>query len=305
MLSSKTETTTVAILGSGPSGLACALTLSRSMVDTTVISSEGTPPRNTASPFVAALPGMDRNSPADVRASIREDILSYPFARFINSDATAIQIHETGFKLDLVNGSSVIAEKVLLATGMIDIFPEVANLADYWGSSIINCPFCHGYEWRNKRWGIYADRQEVLDAAEVYRHWSTDLTYFIDPSLHLTAERRAQFEGLGISICDTHPDTVKGKDGSLVEAVFSDGHKIAIDCMLVYPFQRQTDVVKALDLQLTPDGYAGVDEGYRTSVAGIYAAGDMIYAGHQNTPTALHMGNMAAAAIVMDLSFKK
>ncbi|WP_298820626.1 FAD-dependent oxidoreductase [uncultured Roseibium sp.] len=56
---------------------------------------------------------------------------------------------------------------------------------------------------------------------------------------------------------------------------------------------------------ITPDGYAGVDEGYRTSVAGIYAAGDMIYAGHQNTPTALHMGNMAAAAIVMDLSFKK
>lgn len=305
MPTNTSDRTTVAILGSGPSGLACALTLSRSMVETIVISSDGTAPRNTASPFVAALPGMDRNSPAEVRAAIRKDILSYPFARFRNSDATALQNQASGFQLDLSDGSSVFADKVLLAMGMVDIYPDVANLADYWGSSIINCPFCHGYEWRNTRWGIYADRQEVLDAAEVYRHWSNELTYFIDPSLHLTEERRTQFESLGISICEALPVAVNGTGGSLTEAVFSDQQPIAIDCMLVFPFQKQTKLVTALDLQLTSDGYVGVDEGFRTSVSGIYAAGDITYAGHQNTPTALHMGNMAAATIVMDLCFKK
>ncbi|WP_306145061.1 NAD(P)/FAD-dependent oxidoreductase [Roseibium sp. MMSF_3412] len=298
------DKTQVAIIGGGPAGLAAALTLSRSMM-TSIVFDAPTPSRNAASPFVAALPGLDKREPGDVRKAIRKDIASYPYATIEETGITTIE-HETG-GLTLVrdDGSSVTADRVLLAAGMVDILPEVPGLDDCWGRSVINCPFCHGIEWQNARWGIFAHRPEVLDAAEIYRNWTNKLTYFVAPELSLSPERRQQIRDLGVSIVDDLPNRLHSDGGDLQQAELADGKRVALDCLLVFPHQRQTGLVDALDLSLSDAGYVNVDEGSRTSQPRIYAAGDLTYAGHQNTPTALHMGNMAAASIVMDHCFGK
>ncbi|WP_434052033.1 MAG: NAD(P)/FAD-dependent oxidoreductase [Roseibium sp.] len=298
------EKTQVAIIGGGPAGLAAALTLSRSMM-TSIVFDAPAPPRNAASPFVAALPGLDKKAPVDVRKAISDDISSYPFAVLDDKAITGIKREADGFTLIRDDGSLVTADKVLLATGMVDVLPDLPGLEDCWGRSVINCPFCHGIEWRNARWGIHAHRPEVLDAAEIYRNWTGYLTYFVGPTLSLSQKRRRQIANLGADIVGGLPKRLHSKDGNLQIAELSDGTAITLDCLLVFPHQRQTSFVDALGVAMTDAGYVNVDDGFRTSLPGIYAAGDLTYPGHQNTPTALHMGNMAAASIVMDQCFGK
>ncbi|MEM9635643.1 MAG: NAD(P)/FAD-dependent oxidoreductase, partial [Pseudomonadota bacterium] len=160
--------TEVVIIGGGPSGLAAALTLSRSMFRTTVVNTVR-PPRNGSSPFVAALPAMDRRVPAEIRADMRKDVLSYPYTRFLEDDVVEIRPQNSNFVVELGNGDQLMAQVILLATGLQDILPSLDGLDACWGRSVINCPFCHGYEWKDRRWGIYAHRPEVIDAAEIYR----------------------------------------------------------------------------------------------------------------------------------------
>jgi len=296
--------TQVAIIGAGPAGLAAALTLSRSMMKTIVFDA-GTPPRNASSPFVGALPGFDKKPPVDVRQAIRRDIKSYPYARFEDAEITGLQRQDGCFQLTLTDGSILTAEIVVLATGMTDCLPDLEGLGACWGRSIINCPFCHGIEWHGQRWGIYANRPEVVDAAEIYRHWTDQLTYFLAPEISVSEERLAQIRQLGARIEHGLPKRVHHKDGNLIEVEMPDGKSVELDCLLVFPNQRLPELVSNLGASLTDAGYVAVDDGFRTSEAGLYAAGDLVYAGHQNTPTALHMGNMAAASIVMDYCFAK
>ncbi|MES0808716.1 NAD(P)/FAD-dependent oxidoreductase [Roseibium sp. SCPC15] len=295
--------TQVVIIGGGPSGLAAALTLSRSMFRTTVINTVQ-PPRNEASPFVAALPAMDRKVPSEVRAEMRRDVLSYPFARFLDEDVLDIQPQDGGFVVQLGNGGQLTAQVVLLATGMQDTLPSLEGLEECWGRSVINCPFCHGYEWKDRKWGIYAHRQEVIDAAEIYRNWTSDLTYFLDSSIPIPEERRHELADMGITLTSGLPTRVLTEDETLSGVELPDGNRFDLDCMLIFPHQKHVELVSRLDVSLTDTGYIAIDEGFRTTVPGIYAAGDMTYGGHQNTPTALHMGNMAAATIVMDACFR-
>lgn len=298
------EKTQVAIIGGGPAGLAAALTLSRSMM-TSIVFDAPTPSRNAASPFVAALPGLDKRVPGDVRKDIRGDIAAYPYAVIQDTGISAIKRTPDSFKLMRDDGSITAADKVLLATGMVDILPDLPGLEACWGRSAINCPFCHGIEWQDARWGIYAHRPEVLDAAEIYRNWTPNLTYFVAPELSLSPERRQQILDLGADIIDGLPQRLMSETGKLQRVELPGGATTDLDCMLVFPHQRQTGLVDDLDLTMTADGYLTVDDGFRTSEPGIYAAGDLTYPGHQNTPTALHMGNMAAATIVMDHCYGK
>lgn len=296
--------TQVAIIGAGPAGLAAALTLSRSMLNTVVFSA-GTPPRNASSPFVGALPGLDKKTPAAVRNAIRSDIEAYPYVRFEQTGINSIHRNEEGFVLSKEDGTSSPADIVLLATGMIDILPDLEGLEECWGESIINCPFCHGIEWHDTRWGIYGHRPEVVDAAEIYDNWAKNLTYFLAQDLSPGAEREKQLLDLGAVIEQGLPKRVRHENGFLTHVEMADGSAVELDCLLVFPYQRLPELVAGLNLSLTEAGYVAVDEGFRTSQAGLYAAGDLVYPGHQNTPTALHMGNMAAATIVMDCCLRQ
>ncbi|POF29304.1 NAD(P)/FAD-dependent oxidoreductase [Roseibium marinum] len=296
--------TQVAIIGSGPAGLAAALTLSRSMIGS-VVFDEGKPFRNASSPFVAALPGMDKTTPAELRSTVRKEILSYPFARFEDAGVSGIRRIDNGFELSLENVGNLTAETLLLATGMVDLRPPLKGFEHYWGRSIINCPFCHGIEWRDRTWGIYAQRPEVLAAAEIYRNWTPHLTYFIDREMELQSDRRALLVSMGIKLEEALPVEIHGANGNMTHVELPDGRAVRLDCLLVYPYQKQVNLIADAQVALGAGGSVEVDEGYRTSVPGIYAAGDLIYEGHQNTPTALYMGNMAAATMVMDYCFRK
>lgn len=291
----------VAIMGGGPAGLAAALTLSRSMIRTVLIDSEA-PPRNAASPHIGALPAADMIAPEEFRNTVAGEIDRYGFVERRNSAVAAISEQDTGtFSITTSDGLVTTAGRILMATGMIDVFPEIEGLNERWGKSVINCPFCQGFEHRDRPWGIYVHRPEILDAAEIYLNWTKDLVMFIGPEIQASDGRRQQLEGLGVKLVFESVTGLQGDGPDLSSVQMADGSSIDRDVLLVWPHQVQSDLVGSLGLPLTDEGYVIIDEGYRTGMQGIYAAGDLVYGGHQNTNTAIHMGNMAAASMVFDI----
>ncbi|WP_136658054.1 NAD(P)/FAD-dependent oxidoreductase [Nitratireductor sp. XY-223] len=290
----------VAIIGGGPAGLTAALTLSRSMMRTIVFDSP-IPARNAASPHVGAYPTMDMATPDEVRESIAANIRTYGYADLKSAEIAEVHEEEDGFVLSTQGGSSFRARRLLMTTGMVDKYPSIEDLKDYWGTSIINCPFCQGYEVRNQSWGVYVHRPEILAAAEIYRNWTDDLVMFVEPGIDVPPERAEAIEALGIRLIPGRIEAVEGSGEKLTHVVLRSGRRVPRDILLVWPHQTQSELVKSLDLPLSDDGYVKIDECYRTGRRGIFAAGDLTYGGHQNTNTAIHMGNMAAAWLVFDL----
>ncbi len=291
----------VAIIGGGPAGLAAALTLSRSMIKGLLLDAP-TPARNAASPNVGAFPARDMTAPGDFRAKVAEEIDGYGFVDRRAAAVTSISRQgENEFALNADDGSAVTADRLLLATGMIDVFPAINGLTERWGQSIVNCPFCQGFEHRDRPWGILVHRPEILDAAEVYLNWTRDLVMFIDPQIAMSDDRRLQLERLGVRFFFGTVGSLEGVDGYLSKVVMTDGVAVDREILLVWPWQTQCALVTSLGPALTEGGYVRIDEGYRTDLPGVYAAGDLVYGGHQNTNTAIHMGNMAAATIVFDI----
>ncbi|MCP5001707.1 MAG: NAD(P)/FAD-dependent oxidoreductase [Hyphomicrobiales bacterium] len=291
----------VAIIGGGPAGLAAALTLSRSMMRTIIFDSP-LPPRNDASPHIGAYPGMDMATPKAVRETISDQIGNYGYADIKSAEIASISGDDKeGFRLATQGGSSFGAKRVLLTTGMVDVFPMIAGIKDRWGTSVINSPFCQGYELRNRPWGIYVNRPELLAAAEVYRNWSRDLVMIVEPSIKVPEDRAKAIKSLGIEFVTGTAESLQGSGSALSEIVLRDGRRISREVLLIWPRQIQGELVKKLGLELCDDGYVNIDASYRTGRSGIYAAGDLTYGGHQNTNTAMHMGNMAAAWMVFDL----
>ena len=292
----------VAVIGGGPAGLSAALTLSRSLIKALVIDA-GEPPRNGAAVQSRALAGNDRVAPADLRHRITGEIDAYGYAVFRTDTIQTISGQsDAGFVLSGEEGASYQCDRLLLATGMIDLLPAITNLGSYWGTSIINCPFCDGFEWRDRAWGIVMDRPEMLGAAEVYANWTSDLTLFVSPEIELPAARRKEIEARGVSIEVGRVASVDGDGHRLSTIVLADGRRFERDVLLIWPRQRQCPLIDGLAPQLTDDGYVEVDAGFHTSLPAIFAAGDLVYGGHQNVSTAIHMGNLAASSIVFDIS---
>lgn len=291
----------VAVIGGGPAGLAATLTLSRSMIRTVLFDDPGQP-RNHASPDISAFPGSDRISPTAFRTAVAEEIDQYGYATRHSTRVTSIENSGNGaFRIKPSEGEAVNAQRILLATGMIDLFPEIDGLANLWGRSVINCPFCQGFEWRDRAWGVFAHRPEILAAAEIYRNWTSDLIMFVGPDIVWPEGRRQVLDRLGIQVVDEAIASVLSSNDTLSHVTTESGRKLERDVLLVWPKQAQCPLIKSLSLPLDEMGCVRVDDQFKTPLDGIFAAGDLIYAGHQNANTAIHMGNMAAANIVFEL----
>lgn len=294
--------TTALVIGAGPAGLAAALTLSRALQQTLVLDSSAAF-RNRDSPGVGAVLGRDGVMPEDLRGLGRQEIEGYGFARFEEDAASTITgAAPDGFLVTTASGKRISAKSVLLACGMVDLFPELPGLSSFWGSSIINCPFCHGFELRGLPWGIFCDRPEMLAAAEIYATWSDDLIFFLMPGQEIAPEREVALRARGFAIERRPVACFLGDETGLQALELADGSRVPRRALVLWPQQRQTDLVAGLGLDLDESGALPVDAGFRTILPGLYAAGDLLYQGHQNINTAIHMGNLSASTMVFDLA---
>lgn len=287
------------VVGGGAAGLSAALVLGRARRTTLLIDSGE--PSNSMAPGIGGLLGSDTRPPADYYASGREELAAYPTVEFRGGEVVAGERLDTGFGVELVDGSSEIARRVLLATGMDYRLPELPGIEERWGRSVFHCPFCHGWENRDKPLGVLNRGGSLLLGA-----WSDDVTLFTDGPAELSSEEHRRLDAAGVAVEERRVTGLHGQHGTLTAVEFRDGSRRPCGGLLVpFTLHQRGALAEQLGATTAPPGAIAadaleVDERFATSVPGLYAAGD-VSSQVPSIASAVAAGQQAAAMLVVDL----
>jgi thioredoxin reductase (NADPH) len=266
--------TDVVVVGGGSAGLQAALTLGRMRFDVVVVD-EGRP-SNAPAHAIGGLLGAHEVAPLDLLATGRMQLVELPSVRLIDGEATRVGRDRT---VTLADGTTLAARAVVLATGMDYAFPEVDGMAELWGTSVIHCPFCHGWEARDARVGLLTTSEEhAAHIAPLVRRISADVRVFDAVA------------------------AVRAEDGVMRAVVLPDGTEVRRDVLFVAAPPTPRDAAFAdLELERKDGGQVAVDEFGRTAIDGVYAAGDLV-ATAPAVVQALATGQRAAVGVTRDLA---
>jgi thioredoxin reductase (NADPH) len=289
------ETWDCVIVGGGAAGLSAALVLGRALRRTLVVDA-GTP-SNAVAHGIGGLLGHDGRPPAELYASGRRELEKYPSVELRSGEVVDVRRGES-FDVRLNDGRAVRSRRVLLATGMDYRLPDVPGLDELWGDAVFHCPFCHGWEMRAAPLAVMADGARAVHAALMLRGWSDDIVL-------LSTEESELVRAAGITIDSRKVSEVRRAPGGL-EIGFVDGTVLRRRGLMAAPQLRQrSPLAERLGVRLDEanpmaDGAVWVDDFNRTSVPGVFAAGDVTVQMPQ-IAAAVAAGSKAAAAVVQSL----
>lgn len=295
----------VVIVGGGPSGLSAALALGRARKR--VLLCDAGPRRNAAAVQIHNFVTRDGTPPAEFRRIGREQLAIYPHVEVRDVRVEAIRGERGAFTVEL-GAQTVVARRIALCTGMIDEMLPIEGFAPLWGRSIFQCPYCHGWEARDRRWGYLVTpttAAHMLPFALKLTAWTRDVTVFVDPQVTLADEVRAALARAGVPIAKAPIARLVGVEGQLERIELADGTHVPCDVLFAHPPQRHVGLVSALGLALDDDGYVKADPMRReTSMPGIYTSGD-VSSRMQGAIFAAASGAQLAAMINMELSMER
>jgi thioredoxin reductase len=292
----------VVIIGGGPAGLQAALTLGRAR--RRVLLCDAGERRNALAVHVHNFVTRDGTPPGEFRSISRAQLAAYPSVEIADARVESVTGSRGSFRIQLPSGV-VEARRVLLAVGMVDEPLAIDGFRELWGRAIFQCPYCHGWEVRDRHWGFLAQPHaaaHVVPFARMIRSLAADVTVFTNAAVELDAAARASLEAAGIRV-ETAPIARLVRSGPRLDAVeLAGGARVPCDVLFTQPPQHQVELVTRLGLALDGDGFVAVDPMKReTSVPGIYAAGDLTTRG-QAAVLAAAAGMQAAGALNADLA---
>lgn len=262
----------VVIVGGGPGGLAAALSLGRGRKR--VLLADSGPRRNAAAVHMQNFVSRDGTPPSEFRAIARQQLNAYPSVEARDERVESITGERGDFQVTLASGV-VTARRVLLCTGMIDELLPLPGFRELWGTSIFQCPYCHGWEIREQRWAYLATELERLPFVLLMRGWTNDVVVLTGASLDIPPEWHEKFAAAGVRIESRAITRLVEREQKLEAVELADGTRVECDALFAHPPQRQVDLVSALGVKLDDHGFVDVHAMTReTSVPGIYAAGD-------------------------------
>jgi thioredoxin reductase len=281
------------IVGGGVAGLNAAIVLGRARREVLLVDAGAQ--SNRAAHAVGGLLAQDGTAPSELYAAGHQQLAALPTATTRDGDVAAIERGDDGtFHARLDDGDEVAARRVLLAMGMEYMPPDLPGVAERWGNAVFHCPFCHGWEVRDGALAVLDDGDTGVFRALLLRGWSDDVVLL---AREIASAGRAKLDAAGVPV-DERP-VVAVRDKATV--VFADGSELPRDGLLVpAPMRQRSGLAEGLDLELSPAGTIVVDELGRTSVPGVFAAGDV--AGTvQMVPAAMGDGARAAAQVRLSL----
>lgn len=292
------------VIGGSYAGLSGAMQLARAGRPICVVDS-GTP-RNRFSPAAHGFFGQDGMAPGAMIKAARDKLAAYPCVSFREAEVRGAAPDAGGFTVTLGDGDArLTARKLLLAFGVHDEMPPLPGLAERWGTSVLHCPYCHGYEFRDGPIGVLADGAMSVMKAELVADWGPT-TLFLDGQPAPDAEAAARLDRAGVRIEPAPVVAVEGEGPAMSGLRLADGRLVPVAALFVAPRQRlRSGVAEELGCALD-DGPFGpivrVDQMRRTTVAGVYAAGDITTA-RQNATLASADGVLAGANLHQALVF--
>lgn len=289
----------VIVVGGSVAGLSAAMTLGRSLMNVLVI--DNGDPCNKQAPHSHNFITQDGKSPRSITAEAKSQVKKYETVEFMDGLVISGDKQDKFFLITLESGEEFYAKKLLFTTGLKDIMPEIIGFKESWGISILHCPFCHGYEVKDKEIGILGNGTMGFNLAKLIYHWSTNLTVFTNGVSTLSLEEEEKLKKYDITIICKKISHFEHEKGQLKNIVFEDGSSEAMTVIFAKPeFEQKCDLPRIMGCKITDHGFILIDQMQKTTVSGIYAAGDNSY-GLRTISVATAAGTKTGAFIVHDL----
>jgi thioredoxin reductase len=289
----------VVVIGAGPAGLSAALNLVRARRSTLVLDSNR--PRNAATFASHGYVTRDGVSPLELRRLGREELEAYPEASFEKAMVTSVAAVEDGFFVSY-GASTVTTSTVVITTGLAEKFPALPSLRTFYGTSIHSCVECDAYEYADKPIALIGETDDLAERALLLSQWSRDLIVFTNGVGIVTSADEERLVGLDIRVDRRQVADVAGDRTGLTGVTLADGETVPRVAAFVRPhYLPNLAYAAALSLGIDADGYLVIDDSGRTSVPGVYAAGDSTAPGPQQLIVAAGAGAKVAAALNRDL----
>ncbi len=290
----------VIIIGGSYSGLSAAMALGRSLRQVLVIDS-GTP-CNRYTPHSHNFITQDGEQPAAISHKAQKQVAAYDTVRFHSGEVVAAVRNEVGFDVHVSTGEQFSSKKILFATGIKDIFPEIKGFAECWGKSVIHCPYCHGYEFRGKKTAIIATGEKAMHIASLVNNLTDSLSIILSDGSEFDRGQLDTLKKHNINVIPKEVIEIKHRDGAVHAVVFKDGRKESFDAVYAaIPFIQQTDIPAVLGCEITESGLVKIDTFQKTTVSGVYACGDNS-SPMRSVAFAVAAGNMAGAMLNHELT---
>lgn len=263
----------VLIVGGSYAGLSAAMTLGRGLRKVLVVDSGR--PCNRQTPRSHNVITLDGATPAHIAALAKEQVLAYSTVTFKADTVTAITGDTGAFVIGTVGGDELRARKILFATGVADHLPAIEGLDACWGISAIHCPYCHGYEYRHQPTGILVNGPAALEFGKLIRNWTRELTIFTNGTPTFSDEQQQELRTLKIEVVSKEIRRLEHNSGQINALVFAGDSRQPLQALYTRPpFSQHCPLPQAMGCKLTEAGLIETNEFGKTSVPGVYAAGD-------------------------------
>jgi thioredoxin reductase len=222
--------------------------------------------------------GRDPQTPLELLARGREELLAYPTASVRMSTVSTIAVRPDGrFHVSLVDGG-LVAHRLVLATGVRDVFPAVRGFDEHYGASVFHCPACDGYEARDRDVVAIGWDRHLVGFASTLLNWARSVTVVTDGHRFPDDEAcRATLDENGIELVEQGAVEFLGSRGALEAVLLDDGRSLPASlAFFSLAHVPQVSLATALGCALDEDGYVVVDRMGQTNIAGLYAAGDLV-----------------------------
>ncbi len=289
----------VAVIGGSAAGLAAALQMGRQRRSVIVI--DAGEPRNAPAAHMHSYLGHEGLPPSELAAIGRDEVRSYGGEVLTGRVTDVTRLDDEHFRLDLVGGHTVIARRVLAATGLVDELPAIEGLAEHWGGDVIHCPFCHGYEVRDRRIVQIVTHPMGLHPAGLFRQLTAQLTLVLHDGVETNHPDLDRLRAAGVSIVDGQVQrVVTGADGHVASVELTNGDRLDADAVAIATrFRARTEALTSLGLVAVPHA-TGIGDFLETGltgeteVRGVYAAGNVTDPSHQVLQAAADGGRVGA-----------
>lgn len=283
------------IVGGSYAGLSVAMALGRALRHILIIDNGLSCNRQT--PHSHNFITQDGEKPGVISEKAKAQVLNYKTVGFHRGLAVSGEKTGKGFTIATQTGEAFTAKKLIFATGVKDIMPDIKGFAECWGISVIHCPYCHGYEVKGERTGILANGDFAYHYAQLVSNLTKDLTIFTNGKAEFTIEQLAKFRKHNISVIEKEIDHLQHDSGYIRQIVFKDHSNFELNALYHRPaFEQHCKIPEMLGCELTEQGLLKADMFQKTTVDHIFACGDNT-SPMRSVANAIATGNIAGAIV--------
>ncbi|WP_409346276.1 NAD(P)/FAD-dependent oxidoreductase [Paenibacillus sp. MBLB4367] len=288
-----------AIIGGGPAGLNAALMLGRARRN--IVLFDNGKPRNAVTHESHGFITRDGINPAEFRRIAYDEVARYPSVTIRQQEVKGVNRTVAGFAIVTESGEPIMADKVILASGLKEEFPPIGGLHDLYGKSLFTCPYCDGWELRDKPLVIVSESPHAMHIAKLVYNWSRDLIVCTNGKFILTTDEKQKLLEKEIKVNEQPIAAFEGRNGMLEQVRFTDGTAVERVGGFVTPVWVPAPFGERLGCEIDNRGGIVTDALGRTSIKGIYAAGDASVIAPSQLIIAAAGGSRAAIGVNTDL----